>query len=61
MFKKLYLAAPLALVGTSVFAAVPEGVTQELTAAKADALTIGAAVLGVIIAIFALKLARRAL
>lgn len=61
MFKKLAIASPLALVAGSVFAAVPEVVTQEISTAKADALTVGAAILGVIIAIFALKLVRRAL
>lgn len=57
-------AAGLAAFGASVgaaVAAVPESVTNEISTARNDALTVGAAVLGVIIAIFALKLVRRAL
>lgn len=61
MFKKVAIASPLAFIAGSVFAAVPEAVTQEIATAKTDAVTVGAAVLAVIIAIFALKLVRRAL
>lgn len=59
--RKVVLAAPLALFGTSVFAAVPEAITTELGTARTDALTIGAAVLAIIVAMFALKIVRRAL
>ena len=42
-------------------AAVPAEVTQALTEAKADALSVGGIVLGIIVAIFALMLIRRVL
>lgn len=53
-------AAPLAL-STQVLAAVPEAVTTELATAKTDALAVGAIVLGIFVAIFALMLIRRVL
>lgn len=61
MFRKIALASPLAFIGASAFAAVPEAVTQSLTTGQADALTIAGAVLAAIVAVWALKLARRAL
>lgn len=42
-------------------AAVPAEVTQALTEAKADALSVGGIVLGIIVSIFALMLIRRVL
>lgn len=52
------------LTGASVgvaSAALPAGVTTAITDAGADAVTMGFAVLGVIVAIYAIKLLRRAL
>ena len=53
-------AAPLALV-TSAYAAVPAEVTQALTEAREDTLSVGGIVLGIIVGIFALMLLRRVL
>lgn len=61
MFRKIAVAIPAALIGVSAYAAVPEAVTQSITTAQSDALTIGGAVLAAIVAVWALKLARRAL
>ncbi|MGE0332765.1 MAG: major capsid protein [Ramlibacter sp.] len=61
---KLRLAVIPALMlaaGQSAFAAVPEGVTTELTTAKTDVTTIGVAVFAVIVAIAIFKWFRRAL
>lgn len=51
----------LSTIAGSSFAALPTEVTDALTAAKADGLAVGVAVLVAIVAIYALKLARRAL
>lgn len=51
----------LMMTGMSAFAAVPAEVTQSLTEAKADALSVGGIVLGIIVAIFAYMLIRRVL
>lgn len=51
----------LSTMAGSSFAALPTEVTTALTDAKADGLAVGVAVLVAIVAIYALKLARRAL
>lgn len=61
MVKKLTLASVLAVVGAPAFAEVPQAVTQAISTAQTDALTIGGAILAAIVTIYALKLARRAL
>ena len=53
-------AAPLALAAQA-YAAVPSEVTEALTEAKADTLSVGGIVLGIIVGIFALMLLRRVL
>lgn len=61
---KNYLKAGMlsaALVAGSAMAAVPTDVTTALSDAKSDGVSIAGLVLGVIIAIAALKYARRAL
>lgn len=61
---KAKVGAVLALVtaaATPAFAVVPAEVTTAITEAKGDALIVGAAVLVVIVAIYALKLLRKAL
>lgn len=60
-FIKYGAAVPfLGFVG-STFAAVPTEVTTALSDAKADGIAVGVAVLVAIVAIYALKLARKAL
>jgi len=59
--KLAFVAASVSMLPVAVYAAVPEDVTTALTAAKTDATTVGTAVLGVIIAIFALLMIRKAL
>jgi hypothetical protein len=57
-----YSAASVFLAASAPsFAAVPEAVTTAITGAGTDAGTVGAAVLVVIVAIFAFKLMRKAL
>lgn len=51
----------LSTIAGSSFAALPTEVTTALTNAKDDGLAVGVAVLVAIVAIYALKLARRAL
>lgn len=58
---KKSLSAVLVFLPLSAFAAVPEAVTTAITGAGTDAGTVGAAVLVVIVAIFAFKLMRKAL
>lgn len=53
--------ATLAAVGASAQAAVPESVTTELTAMKADGLVVAGAVLVAVIAIAAVKFIRKGL
>lgn len=55
------LLALLALAVSSAHAAVPADVTTAITDAKTDALVIAAAVLVVIVGIYAFKLMRKAL
>lgn len=57
---KRFAFAPLALVPVAAFAEVPAGVLTAITSAGTDAATIGAAVLVVLIGIWAFKLMRRA-
>ena len=49
----------LALIGNSVYAAVPASVTTELETMKTDALTVAGLVLVAIIAVVAFKLFRK--
>lgn len=58
---KLVLASVVTLFGAAAHAEVPQAVTQAISTAQADALTIGGAILAAIVTIYALKLARRAL
>lgn len=51
----------LSTIAGSSFAALPVDVTTALSDAKTDGLAVGVAVLVAIVAIYALKLARRAL
>lgn len=51
----------LSLVGASAHAALPTGVTESISTAQTDAVTVGGLVLAAIVAIFAFKLMRRAL
>ena len=53
-------AAPFALA-SQAWAAVPETVKTDLAAAKTDSTEVAGIVLGVIVALFAFKLMRRAL
>lgn len=55
------LAGALALVSLQAFAEVPTSVTTGITAAVADVSTVGAAILGVVIAIVAFSWIRRVL
>jgi hypothetical protein len=64
MFKNVKLmavAAVAAVLPVSVFAAVDAAVTTALTTAGTDAATVGAAVLVIIVGIYAFKLLRKAL
>lgn len=62
MLKKIASGVTLVSVPiASAFAAVPTDVTTALTDAKADGLTVGAAVLVAIVAMYAFKLMRRGL
>ena len=58
---KLVLACVLTVFGAAANAEVPQAVTQAISTAQTDALTIGGAILAAIVTIYALKLARRAL
>nr|DAS10063.1 MAG TPA: filamentous major capsid protein B [Inoviridae sp.] len=58
---KLVLASVLTVFGAAANAEVPQAVTQAISTAQTDALTIGGAILAAIVTIYALKLARRAL
>ena len=60
MFKHV-LASVLTVFGAAAHAEVPQAVTQAISTAQTDALTIGGAILAAIVTIYALKLARRAL
>lgn len=51
----------LMVLGASAMAAVPAEVTTALTDAKADALSVGGIVLGIIVSIFAFMLIRKVL
>lgn len=61
--KAKYLAVMLALYAFSLgaFAAVPADVTSAIATAKTDSETIAGSVLGIVVAIFALKIVRKAL
>lgn len=58
---KFVLASVLTVFGAAANAEVPQAVTQAISTAQTDALTIGGAILAAIVTIYALKLARRAL
>jgi len=57
--KYLALATPLALFGTSAFAALPEAVTTAISGAEADIATAGGLILAVIIGIKVFKWIQR--
>lgn len=59
--KKIFSFAGLSTVASSTFAAVPTEVTTAIADGKADMLTVAAAMLGVLIALVAFKLMRKAL
>jgi hypothetical protein len=61
IYQKILLTLLSVLAAAPTFAAVPAEVTSALTAASADGLTVAAAVLVIIVGIFAIKLMRRAL
>ena len=61
MNKKLLVGTVVAVSPLSAFAAIDASVTTALTSAGTDAATIGAAVLVIIVGIYAFKLLRKAL
>jgi hypothetical protein len=61
MNKKYFAIPALSLLAGASQAAVDAGVTTALTTAGTDAATVGAAVLVVIVGIFAFKILRKAL
>ncbi|MFD1245844.1 major capsid protein [Paralysiella testudinis] len=58
---KFAAAGGLMGLATTAMAAVPESIKTELATAKTDSLEVGALVIGVIAAIFALMMIRRVL